>query len=174
MTDRAVLIRSFFLTSVVGSLFIASYWSSRGEAERGTLRSLGFIGIMGGVHLFGCRAYRRQGFLGSGSEFSGEWAGEDSASTRPRSLSTRVAPAYLDGFKLAVVEQVLILGVAALVLDGGWLIRVCGMAALAYWGASALIVARRPSAPTPLDLVLIRYGSLILPLSVGGLASSLR
>jgi hypothetical protein len=165
MSDRTAITSSFLTTSILGALFLLGYWSGQGELDRGVLRSVGFVGIMGGVHLAGFRAYRRQGLDGPLDD-----GGQESAADWTAWPSTGIAPASLDGFKLALVEQVLLLGLSALVLDGGRLFRVCAIAALAYGAASVLIVARRPASPTSFDLALIRYGSLILPPLVGWVA----
>lgn len=172
MSDRIVITRSFLATSVLGCLFLLTYWSNRGELERGMVRSLAFVGIMGGVHSVGYRAYRYQG-LHKGLGEGGSATEAESVADPLGRLSDRLASAYRKGFQLALVEQMLVLGLSALVLDGGRLFRVCGIATLVYWTVAMLIVGRRPASPTSFDLVLIRYGSLLLPLLVGGVAYAL-
>jgi hypothetical protein len=165
VSDRTAITSSFLTTSILGGLFLLGYWSGQGELNRGVLRSVAFVGIMGGVHSVGYRAYRRQGLNGPWDD-----GGKESVTDWMFRSSSAIAPGYLDGLKLALVEQVLLLGLSALLLDGGHLFRVCVIATLAYWAASVMIVVRRPVAPTSFDLAFIRYGSLILPLLVGWVA----
>ena len=74
----------------------------------------------------------------------------------------KLAPGYRPAIKSAVIQQSIVLALAALVLDFGQTLRASFVAALAHWAAIALIITRRPSSPTPLDLALVRYGFWVM------------
>jgi hypothetical protein len=147
MSERTTIIVSFLATSLLGCTFLVWSWSGRGAIDQGMIRGLGFVGIMAGAHTVGFRLYRRQSN-----------APEPSAP-----LSSRYVPA----FRLALIEQVLLLGLSSLMLDGGRAFRICAIAVLAYWATSLVLAWRRPTAPTRFDLAFLRYGSLMLPIVVG-------
>jgi hypothetical protein len=69
---------------------------------------------------------------------------------------------YREPTESAVVQQVIVLVLAAGILDGGDLFRICLIAAVAFWVGVVLIRRHRPQAPTKLDLMLIRGGYLVL------------
>ena len=58
----------------------------------------------------------------------------------------------------AIGQQAIVLVLSALALDGGFLLRVCVIAAVVSWFATALIMLRRPRQPTDVDLVIVKYG----------------
>ena len=64
--------------------------------------------------------------------------------------------------KFGIALQLCLLVLTALVLDGGQLFRLCSVAATGYWLGVAMIVVRRKTTPTRLDLYFIRYGNLVL------------
>jgi hypothetical protein len=61
-------------------------------------------------------------------------------------------------FVIALALQGFLLIFAALLLDGGFLLRLSLMAVITHWIAAGLIVARRRAAPTELDVGVVRYG----------------
>jgi hypothetical protein len=61
-----------------------------------------------------------------------------------------------------IIQQFVVLTMAAMILDGGQTLQVFGYAALAYWGGFVIIMARRHSLLTRTDRVLIRWGFLML------------
>ena len=63
--------------------------------------------------------------------------------------------------KSAVIQQVFILVLASMILDGGVVAEICLFAAVAFWGGVALIRFRRP-VPTKIDLVLIEGSYIVL------------
>lgn len=67
------------------------------------------------------------------------------------------------GFGLAfpLVQQLVVLGMASLVLDGGMILQVFSYAALAYWFCVAIILIRRRRQLTPIDRIVIRIGFLV-------------
>ena len=69
---------------------------------------------------------------------------------------------YGPALEMAVVLQLLLLFFAALLLDGGRMLRVVAVAALAHWVAIAVVVARRPRSSTAADLLVVRFGTLLL------------
>jgi len=56
--------------------------------------------------------------------------------------------------------QVLLGLLSLLILDGGTSARICGIALIAFWGGAAVLIWRRPQAPTRIDLELLRFGYL--------------
>jgi hypothetical protein len=67
-----------------------------------------------------------------------------------------------EAIKLGVLEQVLLLPLAALVMDGGGIFLLVFFALAAYWGGALLIWLRRRGAYTRFDLVLFRWGFFVL------------
>jgi hypothetical protein len=59
--------------------------------------------------------------------------------------------------------------VASLVLDQGQTARAFGVTLICHWAIILLILHRRPAAPTPWDLAIIRYGIFPLFILVMGL-----
>jgi hypothetical protein len=78
----------------------------------------------------------------------------DSANEPSRVIARR----YLHAITLAVAQQAVVLILAALILDGGHLLRVSVIAAIASWICTALVILRRPKQPTKLDLAIVKYG----------------
>lgn len=72
--------------------------------------------------------------------------------------SAVISPRYKAEVWFALAVQLFIGLLAMLLLDGGRMARVMGVAALGFWLATALIVIRRPQTPTGLDLAWIRWG----------------
>ena len=72
------------------------------------------------------------------------------------------ASPYRHATKSALVQQVLILILAGMILDGGDVFQICIAALLAFWGGVAVIRWRRPRTPTRLDLILIKSGYVVL------------
>jgi hypothetical protein len=72
----------------------------------------------------------------------------------------RLAASYWPALKMCVAVQAALL--ILLLLDGGALFRVSVLAVVGHWAAVALVVWRRPLAPTVCDLVFIRFGVFLL------------
>ena len=51
---------------------------------------------------------------------------------------------------------------AALMLDGGLTLNAAVIAVVAYWLAFGIVLFRRASSPTRLDMLLVRYGFLLV------------
>ena len=105
-----------------------------------------FTVIMAGVHFIGYRLWRRQFVQGEG--------------TSP------LSSVYWPTTKAALLQQGIIFILAALILDGGLTFHMAVIAFVAYWSALGIIVARRPSSPTRIDILLVRYGFLLVFLIV--------
>jgi hypothetical protein len=74
-------------------------------------------------------------------------------------LHAAVISRSYDGAVRRPLATQLIVGImAALVLDGGIMARVVGVAILGFWLCAAVIMVHRPSDPTRLDLALINWG----------------
>jgi hypothetical protein len=138
------LIVSYLLVGVLGCAFLLAYWTHLGSAWLGVVRSVAFVVIMGGVHFVGYRLWKRQGA-----------ATIEQAEAPP---STSIWQAYGDAIKAAVAQQVVILLLASLVLDGGLMLRMATLAAAGSWAFNIVIVARRPRSPTPTDVLIVKYG----------------
>jgi len=69
---------------------------------------------------------------------------------------------YRTAITSAVVQQVIVLVLAALILDGGDLLMFCLVACLAFWAGVVFIRVRRGQTPTKTDLILIRSSYLLL------------
>lgn len=160
---RVALAGSFVAVAVVGCLFLFGHWSARGSLPRALATCAGFTAIMALVHVAGYRAYLQQPRPKLDADE------HDTASAGP-SLGRPLAPEYVAALQLAVIEQVLLLGLSALMLDGGRTLRLCAIAAVAYWAAALLIITRRPSAPGRTDRTFLRYGYLVLPVVAGVLS----
>jgi hypothetical protein len=75
---------------------------------------------------------------------------------------------YSPAFNQAMLNGLMIQGAlgvpVALILDGGPMLRVFLVAMLGQWSTALIILLRRPTNPTRLDLAMVRYG--ILPLFI--------
>jgi len=60
----------------------------------------------------------------------------------------------------AIGLQMLIGFLGLLLLDGGTMARICGIALLAFWCSAVMLIWRRPKSPTRTDIQLIRFGYL--------------
>ncbi len=65
---------------------------------------------------------------------------------------------YQSALKVALLLQIILGLGAAIAIDGGLLFDLWWRAMAAYWGCFAVMVFRRPNAPTKVDLGMIRYG----------------
>lgn len=64
------------------------------------------------------------------------------------------------GLAFPLLQQLIVLGVASLILDGGMVLRMFSYAALAYWACVAIIWIRRRRQLTKIDRIVIRIGFL--------------
>jgi len=78
------------------------------------------------------------------------------------SPSRLLSSAYWPATKTALLQQGIVFILSALTLDMGQTMCEAVTAIGAYWLAFSIIVFRRPSSPTRGDLILIRYGFLLM------------
>lgn len=76
--------------------------------------------------------------------------------------SLPISPSYRRPVFEAVGLQVLLGLLSLLILDGGTTAHICGIAVVAFWGGAAVLIWRRPQAPTRMDIQLVRFGYLPL------------
>jgi len=91
-------------------------------------------------------------------------------------LNSPVSKKYVEQITAAVALQVAIYFLSALCMDCGYMKTTCSVATLGYWSGVALMIFRRPNAPTRGDLVMIRIGylpAIVLALIFGWMASHL-
>ena len=81
-------------------------------------------------------------------------------------MRMNIAPIYRDALRTAVIQSVVIVTLAALMLDRGELARACLIAMVVFWGWVVVAIYRRPDAPTTMDLSLICWG---VPVGVIGI-----
>ena len=62
----------------------------------------------------------------------------------------------------SVIVQVIVGILAVLILDGGIVAHVVGVAVVAYWLCAAVIIIRRPHEPTKIDLAILTYGFWVI------------
>lgn len=62
----------------------------------------------------------------------------------------------------AVAIQIVLGLLGFMILDGGAIARICGIALLAFWGGAAVLIWRHPQSPSRVDIELIRFGYLPL------------
>ncbi len=66
----------------------------------------------------------------------------------------------------ALAVQVPIAVLFSLILDGGYLARICGIVVIVFWGWAGVVMLQRPVNPSWWDLLYVRWGFLPL-LAVG-------
>jgi hypothetical protein len=74
----------------------------------------------------------------------------------------RLPPAV--GF--ALLQQVVVICLSAMVLDGGMFSLICMAAFVVFWGGVGLLIARRHGSMTPLDTLIIRWAYLPLCIAI--------
>lgn len=63
-----------------------------------------------------------------------------------------------EAFVVAVVHQIVLLPLAALLLDGGAVLRRVVVASVAFWCFVLALLIRRRDRPTTWDVVFVKYG----------------
>ncbi len=115
-----------------------------------------FLLVLSGVHLGGYKLYIRQ-FVPQA----------DGVARRP---SYQLAPAYWPALKFAVILDGFLLLLTSLILDGGRSFAFYSIAFVAHWMGITVVMWRRPSAPTLLDRVFIRWGVVLLWILMAAIA----
>jgi hypothetical protein len=62
----------------------------------------------------------------------------------------------------AVAIQIILGLLGLMILDGGVIAQICGIALVAFWGGAAVLIWRHPQSPSRVDIELIRFGYLPL------------
>lgn len=143
----SVLAASYLVLTVSGLVFLFHFWSDHHWAIA-TSRTAIFALSCTLLHLAGFQLYSRQSNPASLAP-----AADTQAYRQPRS----------DFLPLVLTQQVPLLLLAALLLDGGQAFRIFGVAAIAHWSVIAMIQLRRRKF-TRGDEFLIRWG--FIPLAV--------
>jgi hypothetical protein len=149
LTVKLALTISFVLLSAAGgSLFFIVDAPRTGIPTRNTV-ALFFIVIVAVVHWIGYCAWRlqRQSLAESGVS------------------APQLSRSFVSALKTAVIVQFVLLVLTGLMLDGGWMGRLCMVAIIGHWVGIGMIAARRGSVPTSVDLLFMRYGAAILTLA---------
>ena len=86
------------------------------------------------------------------------------ATTKQQIVSENYRSPVMDALKVQIPLAIL----CFLMLDGGYLARLCGIAMTAHWLGILLAMFRRPFTPTNVDVVYIRWGflGLFVPLLI--------
>jgi len=134
-----ILCTSFVVFSCLGTGYLYAVWSGTDLPIAG-LRSALFVAVMAVVHLIGFRMYMRQ---------------SASAATHPLQQSLQSLKPHRDAI---LAQQLPVLLLAALLLDGGLGLQVCLIACVAHWLIIALILTRTAPQLEWLDRGLIRWG----------------
>jgi hypothetical protein len=79
-----------------------------------------------------------------------------------RSTVLPLSSLYREAVFFTLRQQVPCALLCLLLLDGGRMAKVCGIAMLGFWSAAALIMARRPRSPGAHDVLFLRWGFLPL------------
>jgi hypothetical protein len=77
---------------------------------------------------------------------------------RVRNLANTPVPNWA---QFALLQQIIVMVLAGLMLDGGALAQICFYALVAYWGSAMTIVVRR-QAPTRIDVLWLKWSYIPL------------
>ncbi len=83
-------------------------------------------------------------------------------------LTAPIAKAYSRNVLVSMLLQVLLLLLSLLATDGGQLTMWVLQSIPIFWFMVAVIVTRRPRNPTQVDLMVIRYGFVMILIAVIG------
>lgn len=81
-----------------------------------------------------------------------------------------IAAKYDSAIYDALLLQIVLGILSAMILDGGVMAQVCGIALVAFWGGVAVLIWRQPQSPSRVDIGLIRFGYLPLIIISGFLS----
>lgn len=145
---RVVVVVSFVLMSVMGAGFILAYWANQSVA-RAAYRSLLYLVIIGCVHLAGYLLYVQQFQAAASAPVS-------------RRISSGISDKYWPALKQGLLLQIIFGVLSALILVAGDPFMLFAVALLGHWMGILMIVLRRPTSPTAVDLFFVRYGIVLL------------
>jgi hypothetical protein len=69
-----------------------------------------------------------------------------------------VSPSYRAAIWVSIPQQAIVILLSIMTLDFGQTRQICGMAFLAFWAGTGIIMFSRPLTPSRLDLLFIRFG----------------
>jgi hypothetical protein len=121
--EKAALLISWCVTTALGYLLAYLKWLRGGSVRDATAGGVGYALIMTLVHWVGHSTYKRQ---------------------RAERTSLALAPAHKRALRTVLLQQALVVLLAALTLDGGLLFQEAGIAVLAYWVAWSVYRMRAP------------------------------
>jgi hypothetical protein len=73
-----------------------------------------------------------------------------------------ISPKYDSPIFEAIALQIVLGLLALMILDGGGIAQICGIALVAFWSGAAILIWRHPHSPSRVDIELIRFGYLPL------------
>ena len=73
-----------------------------------------------------------------------------------------ISPKYDSAIYEAVALQILFGLLGLMILDGGGIAQICGIALVAFWGGAVVLIWRHPQSPSRADIECIRFGYLPL------------
>lgn len=73
-------------------------------------------------------------------------------------ISSKYDRAIYDAIALQIFFGLL----GAMILDGGGIAQICGIALVAFWGGAVVLIWRHPQSPSRTDIDCIRFGYLPL------------
>jgi hypothetical protein len=141
LVEKSTIAVTWLAISIAGGAIVFWHWSAQGRAETAAVSAGLFIAIMTGVFAVGTLYY------------AGQHVDREKAP---------LADSYLAALKTSLIQQGIFLTLSALVLDTGQALHICVVAVAGYWPMVAIIVLRRRYSPKPSDLLVIRYGFLVV------------
>jgi hypothetical protein len=69
-----------------------------------------------------------------------------------------ISESYDSAIFEAVSIQIVLGLVSLMILDGGTIARICGIALVAFWSGVAVLIFRHPASPSMMYLQVIRFG----------------
>ena len=142
--DKAVLAACWAVTVAVGCTGLVAVWLSLGQPRIATNAGALFGILITCVYVIGYEAYAHQGDGESGRSGLHAWA-------------------YGRAIKQALSEESIVVILAFLMLDDGkFCLHVALLSLAAHWLAVCLIVVRRPTTPTAMDLLIVKYGFFLI------------
>lgn len=157
---KPAILASFLLTSALGASFIFFYWQAKVLTEIGVRNGILFVGLMACIHAIGLLLYERQ--------LQAIAAPATNSPIQPSQL--KISSSIGQSIKAAIWQQVILLVLTVLILDGGQIFQMTVIAAIAHWITIAAISVRRRSKPTQVDLAVIKFGFIPMILIVGRMA----
>ena len=144
------LVASFIFCTACGVLFIYTHWAEY-RVSVAVGRSAFFVLVLAAVHLGGFALYARQ--------FQSATAPVDSP-VEP--VAEEESSAFL---RVVLLQQIPLLFLTSLLLDGGGTFRGYCVGAIAHWAVIGMILIRRRR--TRIDMLIVRWGFIPMVLLTG-------